>query len=90
MRFIREGERAFLTIVFDSRYDMVVDADVIESIELDEDDGQPTLYEEYQDLYGGDDYDEQWIIEEWDRHYGFSVYRYRIYGRRCVDVVTYQ
>lgn len=23
--------------------------------EADEDDGQPTMYEEYQDLYGGDD-----------------------------------
>jgi len=25
-----------------------------------EDDGQPSSYEEYQDLYGGDDYPEQW------------------------------
>jgi hypothetical protein len=26
----------------------------------DYDDGQPTMYEEYQDLYGGDDFPEQW------------------------------
>jgi hypothetical protein len=26
--------------------------------EADEDDGQPTMYEEYQDLYGGDDWDQ--------------------------------
>ena len=26
----------------------------------DEDDGQPTEYEEWQDLYGGDDYPQQW------------------------------
>ncbi len=25
-----------------------------------EDDGQPTMYEEYQDLYGGDNFPEQW------------------------------
>jgi hypothetical protein len=25
--------------------------------EFDIDDGQPTVYDEYQDLYGGDDYD---------------------------------
>ena len=52
-----------MSIVFDSRYDMVDDVE-IESIEIVEDDGQPTHYEECQDLYGGDDYDDQWIIEE--------------------------
>jgi hypothetical protein len=52
-----------MSIVFDSRYDTVDDVG-IESIEIVEDDGQPTTHEEYQDLYGGDDYDEQWIIEE--------------------------
>lgn len=25
-----------------------------------EDDGQPSMYEEYQDLYGGDDFAQQW------------------------------
>jgi len=29
-----------------------------EEFEADEDDGQPTEYEEYQDLYGGDDWDQ--------------------------------
>ena len=52
-----------MSIVFDSRYDMVDDV-AIESIEIVEDDGQPTMHEEYQDLYGGDDYDEQWTIQE--------------------------
>jgi len=52
-------------IIYDSRVQSP-DCDVIESIEVDEweDDGQPTHYEECQDLYGGDDYDDQWIIEE--------------------------
>ena len=51
-------------IVYDSRVQSP-DCDVIESIELDEweDDGQPTHYEECQDLYGGDDYIEQWEVE---------------------------
>ena len=36
-------------------------ADSIEDDEEDlENDGQPTMYEEYQDLYGGDDFPEQW------------------------------
>ena len=57
-------------IVYDSRVQSP-DCDVIESIEVDEweddamgeddvyfeDDGQPTMYEEYQDLYDGDDWD---------------------------------
>ncbi len=30
------------------------------------DDEQPTHYEECQDLYGGDDYAEQWEVESWD------------------------
>jgi hypothetical protein len=29
--------------------------EALEFEELDHDDGQPTMYEEYQDLYGGDD-----------------------------------
>ena len=28
-----------------------------------DDDGQPTHYEEMQDVYGGDDYIEQWEVE---------------------------
>ena len=54
-------------IVYDSRVQSP-DCDVIESIEVDEweDDGQPTHYEECQDLYGGDDYAEQWEVESWD------------------------
>ena len=54
-------------IVYDSRVQSP-DCDVIESIEVDEweDDGQPTHYEECQDLYGGDDYMEQWEVESWD------------------------
>ena len=51
-------------IVYDSRVQSP-DCDVIESIEVDEwdDDDQPTHYEECQDLYGGDDYIEQWEVE---------------------------
>ena len=54
-------------IVYDSRVQSP-DCDVIESIEVDEweDDDQPTHYEECQDLYGGDDYVEQWEVESWD------------------------
>ena len=53
-------------IVYDSRVQSP-DCDVIESIEVDEweDDGQPTRYEELQDVYGGDDY-----IEQWEDDYG--------------------
>lgn len=54
-----------MSIVFDSRYDTVDDVG-IESIEIVEDDGQPTMRDEYQDLYGGDDYTEQWEVESWD------------------------
>jgi len=54
-----------MSIVFDSRYDMVDDVE-IESIEIVEDDGQPTHYEECQDLYGGDDYIEQWEDDHGD------------------------
>ena len=53
-------------IIYDSRVQSP-DCDVIESIEVDEweDDDQPTHYEECQDLYGGDDY-----IEQWEDDYG--------------------
>jgi len=47
------------SITVDCDYNMV-DGVEIESIEIVEDDGQPTHYEECQDLYGGDDYIEQW------------------------------
>ena len=50
-------------IVYDSRVQSP-DCDVIDEVDEWKDDGQPTHYEECQDLYGGDDYDDQWIIEE--------------------------
>ena len=51
--------------IYQSDYDMVDGLDAVEESEvefmiedeLDIDDGQPTVYDEYQDLYGGDDYD---------------------------------
>ena len=59
-------DEMFQNAIYNSRTDEV-DADVIEAagIELDEldDDCQPTLYDEAQDLYGGDDYIEQWEVE---------------------------
>tara|TARA_Y100000004_G_scaffold103418_1_gene115976 strand:- start:161 stop:370 length:210 start_codon:yes stop_codon:yes gene_type:complete len=52
-------------IVYDSRLQSP-DCDVAtEYEEWEEDDGQPTHYEECQDLYGGDDY-----IEQWEEDYG--------------------
>lgn len=55
-------DEMFSNAIYNSREDVVDAVDV----ELDEweDDGQPTHYEEMQDVYGGDDYDDQWIIEE--------------------------
>ena len=56
-------------IIYDSRVDspdcdvMVDDVEVSDDWDDDPfgiDDGQPTHYEECQDLYGGDDYTEQW------------------------------
>jgi hypothetical protein len=53
-------------IVYDSRVQSP-DCDVIaDESEEWEDDEQPTHYEECQDLYGGDDYVEQWEVESWD------------------------
>jgi hypothetical protein len=48
--------------IYRSDYDEVdsvlqLDCDSVELEPVPEDDGQPTIYEEYQDLYGGDDYD---------------------------------
>ena len=45
-------------IVYDSRVQSP-DGDLLEQY----DDYQPTLYDEAQDLYGGDDYIEQWEVE---------------------------
>ena len=55
-------DEMFSNAIYNSREDVV---DAVDA-ELDEweDDGQPTHYEEMQDVYGGDDYDDQWIIEE--------------------------
>jgi len=48
--------------IYRSDYDEVdsvlqLDCDSVELEPVPEDDGQPTIYDEYQDLYGGDDYD---------------------------------
>ena len=48
--------------IYRSDYDEVdgvleLDCDTVELEPVPEDDGQPTAYEEYQDLYGGDDWD---------------------------------
>ena len=52
-------------IIYDSRVDSP-DCDMItDESEEWEDDGQPTQYEELQDVYGGDDY-----IEQWEDDYG--------------------
>ena len=57
-------DEMFSNAIYNSREDVVDAVDV----ELDEweDDGQPTHYEECQDLYGGDDYIEQWEDDSWD------------------------
>ena len=61
-------------IIYGSRVDspdcdvMVDDVDVSDDWDDDLfgiDDGQPTHYEECQDLYGGDDY-----VEQWEDDYG--------------------
>ena len=38
--------------------DYELDADFVDGPEDYEDDGQPTEYEEWQDVYGGDDWDQ--------------------------------
>lgn len=48
--------------IYRSDYDEVdsvlqLDCDSVELEPVPEDDGQPTIYDEYQDLYGGDDWD---------------------------------
>jgi hypothetical protein len=56
-----EFDTILANIIYDSRVDSP-DSDLVERC----DDGQPTHYEECQDLYGGDDYVEQWEMESWD------------------------
>ena len=49
-------------IIYDSRVDSP-DCGLDDEFSYDDDDGQPTNYEEMQDVYGGDDYIEQWEVE---------------------------
>ena len=59
-------DEMFQNAIYNSRDDVVDAVDVdLDSDEWD-DEGQPTHYEECQDLYGGDDYIEQWEVESWD------------------------
>ena len=59
-------DEMFHNAIYNSREDVVDAVDVdLESDEWD-DEGQPTHYEECQDLYGGDDYIEQWEDDSWD------------------------
>ena len=59
-------DEMFHNAIYNSREDVVDAVDVdLESDEWD-DEGQPTHYEECQDLYGGDDYFEQWEDDSWD------------------------
>ena len=56
-------DEMFSNAIYNSREDVV---DAVDSDEWDDDDDyQPTHYEECQDLYGGDDY-----IEQWEDDYG--------------------
>jgi hypothetical protein len=57
-------DEMFSNAIYNSREDVVDAVDVDLDSDEWEDDGQPTHYEEMQDVYGGDDYDDQWIIEE--------------------------
>ena len=59
-------DEMFQNAIYNSRDDVVDAVDVdLDSDEWD-DEGQPTHYEECQDLYGGDDYIEQWEDDSWD------------------------
>ena len=59
-------DEMFHNAIYNSREDVVDAVDVdLDSDDWD-DDRQPTHYEECQDLYGGDDYIEQWENESWD------------------------
>ena len=58
-------DEMFHNAIYNSREDVVDAVDV--DLDSDEwDDAQPTHYEECQDLYGGDDYVEQWEDDSWD------------------------
>ena len=52
-------------IIYDSRVDSP-DCGLDDEFAYDDDDGQPTHYEEMQDVYGGDDYSEQWEVDYGD------------------------
>ena len=60
-------DEMFQNAIYNSREDVV---DAVESEEWDDViepfDGQPDFHTEMQDLYGGDDYVEQWEVESWD------------------------
>ena len=62
-------DEMFHNAIYNSREDVVDAVDVdLDSDDWDDepfglDDGQPTHYEEMQDVYGGDDYIEQWEVE---------------------------
>ena len=57
-------DEMFHNAIYNSREDVVDAVDV--DLDSDEwDDAQPTHYEECQDLYGGDDYVEQWEDDSW-------------------------
>jgi len=62
-------DEMFHNAIYNSREDVVDAVDVdLDSDDWDDnpfglDDEQPTHYEEMQDLYGGDDYIEQWEVE---------------------------
>ena len=59
-------DEMFHNAIYNSREDVVDAVDVdLDSDEWDDDDSQPTHYEEMQDVYGGDDY-----IEQWEDDYG--------------------
>jgi len=65
-------DEMFHNAIYNSREDVVDAVDVdLDSDDWDDnpfglDDEQPTHYEEMQDVYGGDDYIEQWENDSWD------------------------
>ena len=62
-------DEMFHNAIYNSREDVVDAVDVdLDSDDWDDnpfglDDEQPTHYEEMQDVYGGDDYIQQWEVE---------------------------
>jgi len=60
-----EFDTILANIIYDSRVNSP-DCALDDDFEYDDDDGQPTHYEEMQDVYGGDDYIEQWEVDTWD------------------------